>query len=67
MSIKNPHLCGFAAEKQIPISGVLYVPGDLCFAAGGPKNYIRLSFGVLERDDLVTAGRRLAQVIRQFN
>lgn len=44
--------------------GVIYVPGDLCFAPGGPKNYIRLSFGVLERHDLVTAGQRLAKVMR---
>lgn len=47
--------------------GVLYVPGDLCFAPGGPKNYMRLSYGVLEADDLVEAGKRLAKVIRQFN
>jgi 2-aminoadipate transaminase len=47
--------------------GVLYVPGNLCFAPGGPKNYMRLSFGVLERDDLAEAGKRLAKVVRQFN
>ena len=47
--------------------GVLYVPGDLCFAPGGPKNYMRLSFGVLEREELISAGQRLAKVIRQFN
>ena len=46
--------------------GVLYVPGDLCFAPGGPKNYIRLSFGVLEHDDLVEAGKRFAKVIQKF-
>ena len=46
--------------------GVLYVPGDLCFAPGGPKNYIRLSFGVLEHNDLVEAGHRLAKVMRKF-
>ena len=47
--------------------GVLYVPGDLCFAPGGPKNYIRLTFGVLEPDDLAEAGLRLAKVIKQSN
>lgn len=52
-------------EKAVK-EGVLYVPGDLCFAPGGPKNYMRLSFGVLETDDLVEAGKRLARVIRQF-
>lgn len=46
--------------------GVLYVPGDLCFAPGGPKNYMRLSFGVLESHNLIQAGHRLANVIRQF-
>ena len=56
----------FFFEKAVKV-GVLYVPGDLCFAPGGPKNYMRLSFGVLERDDLLTAGQRLAQVIRHFN
>ncbi|MCZ6671547.1 MAG: PLP-dependent aminotransferase family protein, partial [Verrucomicrobia bacterium] len=47
--------------------GVLYVPGDLCFAPGGPRNYMRLTFGVLEPDDLVEAGKRLARVIKQSN
>ncbi|QXD23377.1 PLP-dependent aminotransferase family protein [Opitutia bacterium ISCC 51] len=47
--------------------GVLYVPGNLCFAPEGPKNYLRSSYGVLEVDDLVEAGKRLAKVIRQFN
>jgi 2-aminoadipate transaminase len=46
--------------------GVLYVPGDLCFAPGGPKNYMRLSFGVLGLVDLVEAGKRLARVIRKL-
>jgi 2-aminoadipate transaminase len=46
--------------------GVIYIPGDLCFAPGGPKNYIRLSYGVLERHDLVEAGHRLAKVMRKF-
>lgn len=45
--------------------GVLYVPGDLCFAPGGPKNYMRLSFGVLSPDDLVEAGKRLARILRK--
>jgi len=44
--------------------GVIYVPGDLCFAPGGPKNYMRVSFGVLEHHNLVTAGQRLAKVLR---
>tara|TARA_Y100000588_G_scaffold92176_2_gene99605 strand:- start:3658 stop:4920 length:1263 start_codon:yes stop_codon:yes gene_type:complete len=47
--------------------GVLYVPGDLCFAPEGPKSYMRLTYGVLERDDLAEAGQRLANVIKQSN
>ncbi|MFP6900089.1 MAG: PLP-dependent aminotransferase family protein, partial [Opitutales bacterium] len=38
---------------------VLYVPGDLCIAEGEPRNYIRLSFGSLEGDNLKEAIRRL--------
>jgi len=48
-------------------AGVLYVPGDLCFAPGGPKNCMRLSFGVLNGDDLREAARRLAKVMRDFS
>jgi 2-aminoadipate transaminase len=38
---------------------VLYVPGDLCFAGGQPRNCVRLSFGVL-------SGGRLDEVVRRF-
>jgi 2-aminoadipate transaminase len=47
--------------------GVLYVPGDLCFASVAPKNYMRLSFGVLNQSDLQEAGKRLARVIRGYS
>lgn len=60
-SIKSPMFENAVKE------GVLYVPGDLCFAPRGPKNYMRLTFGVLEPDDLATAGQRLANVIKQSN
>ena len=46
--------------------GVLYVPGDLCFGDEAPKNYVRLSFGVLEGDELVEAGRRFVSVVRHL-
>ena len=46
--------------------GVLYVPGDLCFGDDAPKNYARLSFGVLDESDLVEAGRRFVTVARHF-
>lgn len=47
-------------------AGVLYVPGELCFADALEKNWIRASFGVLAAEQLVEAGRRLAVVARRF-
>lgn len=47
-------------------SGVLYVPGDLCFGDRPERNWIRASYGVLPPDQLREAGRRLAAVARRF-
>jgi 2-aminoadipate transaminase len=47
-------------------AGVLYVPGDLCFGDDAPKNFVRLSFGVLGEADLIEAGRRFAGVAKAF-
>ena len=47
-------------------AGVLYVPGDLCFADEPRRNCVRLSFGVLDEDRLREAGRRFARVAREF-
>jgi 2-aminoadipate transaminase len=47
-------------------AGVLYVPGDLCFGEDAPKNFIRLSFGVLGEADLREAGRRFGEVAKRF-
>ena len=46
--------------------GVLYVPGDLCFGDDAQKNYVRLSFGVLDERDLAEAGRRFVTIARRF-
>jgi 2-aminoadipate transaminase len=46
-------------------TGVLYVPGELCFGDDVPKNFVRLSFGVLGGDGLREAGRRFAAVACQ--
>lgn len=46
--------------------GVLYVPGDLCFGDNAPRNFVRLSFGVLNETDLVEAARRFVTVARRF-
>lgn len=40
--------------------GVMYVPGDLCFADGVANRWVRLSFGVLDSAQLREAGRRFA-------
>ncbi len=47
-------------------AGVLYVPGELCFGDRVVKNYIRLSFGVLDEAALAEAGARFARVARSF-
>ena len=47
-------------------TGVLYVPGELCFGDAAPKNFVRLSFGVLGAADLAEAGRRFAAVAQRF-
>lgn len=47
-------------------AGVLYVPGELCYPAGGPRNRVRLSFGVLGLDALAEAARRFAKVAGTF-
>ncbi len=47
-------------------AGVLYVPGDLCFGDDAPKNFIRLSFGVLGEPDLIEAAHRFTGVAKRF-
>jgi 2-aminoadipate transaminase len=47
-------------------AGVLYVPGELCFGDEAPRNFARLSFGVLGERDLVEAGRRFGATARRF-
>lgn len=43
-------------------AGVLYVPGDLCFAEGTPGNSVRLSVGALDETGLQEAARRFCSV-----
>ena len=44
--------------------GVMYVPGELSYAAGEPRNQMRLSFGVQSADGIREGMRRLAQAVR---
>jgi 2-aminoadipate transaminase len=39
-------------------AGVLYVPGDLCFGDRPARNFVRLSYGVLNEHNLAEAARR---------
>ncbi|MCF7759424.1 MAG: PLP-dependent aminotransferase family protein [Cephaloticoccus sp.] len=48
-------------------AGVLYVPGALCFGDETPRNYVRLSYGVLPVAELGEAARRFVQVARGFH
>ena len=47
-------------------AGVIYVPGELCFADEAPRNFVRLSFGVLSENDLREAGRRFVTATKHF-
>ena len=47
-------------------AGVLYVPGELCFGDDVPKNFVRLSFGVLGEKELAEAGRRFVEVAKRL-
>ena len=46
--------------------GVLYVPGDLCFADESTLNCARLAYGALSIEDLAEAAKRLCRVARAF-
>ncbi len=46
--------------------GVLYVPGDLCFAEGSPFNFVRLSAGVLSDERLQEAAKSFVNAARRL-
>lgn len=47
-------------------NGVVYVPGDLCFGDRAPPQYVRLSFGVLNLEQLKEAASRFVRAAEQF-
>ncbi|MDQ8185232.1 PLP-dependent aminotransferase family protein [Pelagicoccus sp. SDUM812002] len=57
---------GFDSElHQAAIeAGVLYVPGELCNAGRSPRNWARLSFGVLGLEDLKKAADRFCFAVK---
>ncbi len=48
-------------------NNVIYVPGNLCFAHGTPLNYVRLSYGAPNNDNLVEAAKRFVSVAKTFS
>jgi 2-aminoadipate transaminase len=51
-------------EEAVKRAGVMYVPGGLFYAAGTPRNQMRLSFGVQSPDGIREGMRRLASAVR---
>ncbi len=47
-------------------AGVLYVPGELCFGDSPARNFVRLSYGVLNEENLAEAARRFCAVAGRF-
>ena len=47
-------------------AGVLYVPGELCYGDDAPIDTIRLSFGVLNQEQLQEAAKRFGMVAKHF-
>ena len=41
-------------------AGVMYVPGSLFYVGEGPRNELRISFSLLDEEDLETAVVRLS-------
>ena len=53
---------GESFSESCKSQGVIYVPGNFCFASGNPKNFIRLSIGALSDEKLVEASKRFCTV-----
>lgn len=46
-------------------ASVLYVPGDLCFAEGAPRHFVRLSFGALPSARIEEAALRFVRAAKK--
>jgi len=53
---------GATFSETCKTRGVIYVPGNFCFASGQPRNFIRLSIGALCDEKLVEASKRFCEV-----
>jgi 2-aminoadipate transaminase len=55
-------------QTAVKNHGVLYVPGELCFApvqGGRPKNHMRLSYGVQSPEGITDGMERLAKAVKE--
>jgi 2-aminoadipate transaminase len=67
MSLPEHVPTGFASplfDEAVKRAGVMYVPGELSYAAGRPQNQMRLSFGVQPPAGIREGMRRLASAVR---
>jgi 2-aminoadipate transaminase len=71
MSLPEHIDTGFAGDlfhRAVKTEGVMYVPGELCHAAGEDgrrqRNHMRLSFGVQDAAGIDEGMRRLARAVR---
>jgi 2-aminoadipate transaminase len=51
-------------EEAVKRAGVMYVPGELSYASGRPRNQMRLSYGVQTPEGVREGMRRLASAVR---
>jgi len=71
MSLPESIETGFQSElfRAAVQEGVMYVPGELCYAQPGParrRHQMRLSFGVQTPEGIDEGMRRLARAVRKF-
>lgn len=67
MSLPEQMATGFQSplfEEAVKRAGVMYVPGELSYPCGAPRNQMRLSFGVQSPDGIREGMRRLARAIQ---
>ena len=71
MSLPKSIPTGFESQlfKQAVENGVMYVPGELCYAGpleDRPNHQMRLSYGVLKPEEIETAMNRLADAVKSI-
>ncbi len=59
-----PEIDAAALLPEAEAAGVAYLPGELFFAAGGGRSFLRLSFSLLPPEQLEEGARRLGATLR---